>query len=429
MSGRFFNPHIGYNNPNINYNNQHPNMQHPNMMHPSMMHPSMMHPGMHHPSMMHPGMNQNPMMHPNMNYNIPHPSMMRPNMPVHNMNGFVDTRFSGHDFRQHMHQQVPNLNISANTNFDDNRFGSSTFKTEEVPVEQGFNNVPIFELSNISGVTFKDCENLKLPVNIPDANGDSIISFEDIFILDCFEEAVEGIIERSCKFNKESNLNSKVTVNTVIIIDKTYNITIQEYIKDLFNKDILEIYKLLNKYYKESTTKYEIVLFNKINTMLTSIVNEFLYINTIERITIDSFKEDFIELIKILKTKDQNTESIFLLYLTKYLDNYKDNLDTINRYIDDGIAENEKCDNYSYICEEKTFIYLDHITSELGLNNFNSETYVYLPKKSTNKSLINLVDYVMRLKNINNIVLVTIEKETFNFYKSEQDDMYLRKIV
>jgi len=239
---------------------------------------------------------------------------------------------------------------------------------------------------------------------ISEIKPNNIVKLNDNIInTDCFEEVIETIIEET---NKQSTIPF-ISYQNFILSNNLYNVSFKEKIKEIFSQsNVKYIYKDLKNLYKEINNNYDYYAFNFINELLTSYINEFLQIIFYEEnISIDSFIEDFNELLKYIRNNTEEIED----ELINYLNNKFIQINEIN-----DIIKNE--DNKLIISEMYEIVYLNRLEEEFGLEVLSNNKYINIPNVPPNEFILSLVKVMKEKYNINEFYIVTLNRKIFKLF-------------
>lgn len=311
------------------------------------------------------------------------------------------------------------LNVSANTTSSAMNYregDSSMLNRFDVrpsnPIQEQVNvaiNRTEFMVTPQKGVTFEHNDNFKIITYIENISDNQIFVPDRLLLVDCFAEAVEGVIEI---VNKEST--KLVTMINFIIANNFYKVTKQDELKKQLELDIRKIYKQLKSLYKSLTDKHDINMFNMFDTILTNKINDYLAVNAKNEISIDCFMTDFNELLKIIRNTEDELEDDFLEYMNKFIKELKVNSDLTS--------------NETVINESGVLVYMDKFLIELGLNTLIPGVWMKVKKDPANVLLTSLSFHVSNELSGTEFYLVTLDKEIVFFKQSEENELWLKKV-
>lgn len=389
MQNQFIQANPGYMNPQ----QMHP--QHMQGMNPQQMHPQHMQ-GMHPQHQQHP---QQYMQHPQQmpqQQMYPHQQMNRP--PAYGL-------------------QNPNTN---NPQYQPNvfsRYDNTSENTQQPPPPKPeVEPVTTFEVNKAENISLPATK-VKLTMTQPLSEENIVINTDDI-VVDRLCEGIEASIEQHFKIIKSESI--KTSVQSVYIADVYYDINLNERLHNLVCGEVDNFGKTLTAAYNASTTQKEIVVYSKLNEYFTNKVNMWLYVNTTTRPNIDSFMNDFSDLIGYLVAN----EFVTLAPMLEYVEHLKD---TWKKVVDFYKPEEDKESTVQYtnLYSKVIIVYLDTLASTLGLKNLTSETPLFINKKPSNNLFLSLCKYVFENTEESEFVLVTAEKEYFTLYKNLNNDYFI----
>jgi len=240
---------------------------------------------------------------------------------------------------------------------------------------------------------------------------------------DCFEEAVEYIVEKGFSENK-------ITADIVIIDKIFYRINDKEYIKDVLEKIIKGLKKsvptsVLKDLIEFCKCKYRLNALSYINTILTNTVNDALIVENIyeDKITIDDFCDDGSDLLELLNSTgsgDKKLSSILIDKLTEIIDCIEQ-LKSETKHNDESFMES--------VPLKQCFVYLDIFSSKLGFSNVGYEYIVIdtLDSEKYVKYIKELFTNIGLLSKSTTVTLVTLDRYTYTVTINNDGKIFIKK--
>lgn len=240
------------------------------------------------------------------------------------------------------------------------------------------------------------------------------IAYEEGFVAcNCLEETVEDLIEMAYK----PDTAAMVTVRNYIVNNSFYRVDLREVMTNLVAKDTKNLYKVFKAQYTKLTDKHQINVLNSLNTMLTDVINDFLTVNSVSMISIESFYTDYNDLLKVIGSTEEDLEEV----LTEYLDKYVADLKT-------SLTNTTKTENATQITEVVSIAYVDRLVQETGLDVIG-QAFVQVDDSIANTFLKTLAAEVIAKIAKQEFLLVTLDKRVFKFMVSSNADVYVKNIA
>lgn len=367
-------------------------------------------------------------MQPTMNSNIPINMMpMGGVMPVSTWGLPTNTgRFSNQN--QTVFGGISGTATPDNEFLTDSRFQSTNTQIRQPMNEQSRVNVTpaLFSILVAKGVMFTNNTKVILNSYCEEIKPSQIYVRENyITLVECFEEAIESCIGTSY----ESGENKLITVGEFLIENSFYKAAGQEqFNKIVLDNDIKTMYKAMKISWPTLNNKYDIYMFDRFDTIMTDMINDFIAINSPIEVHIDSFMSDFNDLLKFLRNLENcnlDLEDELITYMNNYITAIKTNLE-INQSQLIGIdAEEDK--RVTYIPEQCLIAYVDKYSHELGVTKV-PDKLTKVDNNILNVFLLSLAKAIMSNRNIFTFYMVTINKSIIQFTKALNGDIFIKKI-
>lgn len=134
----------------------------------------------------------------------------------------------------------------------------------------------------------------KIATRTTNFNEVNAVKFEDLIVSDCLDELVEAAIEKTVNHDR-----SPAALIAVAVLEMNYHKANQKkFADDLFQPDIKAIYKAFKTHLASVNNRYDLVYLSAINDYLTELVNDTLYPILDTYPMVDSFMEDFNDLLR-----------------------------------------------------------------------------------------------------------------------------------
>ena len=208
----------------------------------------------------------------------------------------------------------------------------------------------------------------KVAVRTNQFNDVNSVKYDNLLVTDCLDELVEMAIDKAV--NHERSPAAFVGTGVVEMIYHKANQA--KYAGDLFQPDVKAVYKAFKVHLASITNRYDLVYLSAINDFLTESVNDLLYpiLNTYPMI--ESFVDDFNELLRSLRNNcSADVEDMFVDQINEVL-----NKTHMNLSISEDMAEKEEPQEDDEVQEPKAqhavipmpvqIICLNYISAELG---------------------------------------------------------------
>lgn len=311
----------------------------------------------------------------------------------------------------------------------DSRFQSSNTQMGQSMEDQGQAEVvtpTTFSISVTKGVKFNGNSKVVLNSYYEEVKPNQIhVRENNITLAECFEEAIEGSIGHAIA----DAPNKLISVSNFLIENSFYKAADQEqFNKLILDNDIKAMYKAVKAAWPTLTSKYDIYMFDKFDTILTDTINDFIGVNSPVDVHIDSFMSDFNELLKFLRNLedcDADLEDELINHMNSFITRIKSNLELNASQLAGIDAEDGK--KVTYIPEEHLFAYVDKYSHELGV--------VDAPKKLTlvednaiNAFLLSAAKAIMSKQEVFTFYMTTIDKTVLQFVKSLNGGIFIKQV-
>lgn len=323
------------------------------------------------------------------------------------------------------------LSITSTENSGmDSRYRQTSSDSKESQIYQSAKEnrmVPTSFMVNIkNGITFGNNKKVKLNTFIDEIKSSSIRYINDgLYILNCFEEAINEIIEYS--IDKEKADNKVASVQQFIVTKSFYKTSGQDNFNNIINdSNIKSVYKMLKKEFQETNNKYDINLLNTFDTLLTDYVNDFVKINANIDVSIDSFMSDFNDLLKVIRDNEEDLEDSLTAYMNKIIVDIKENIDIATK-ANENVNEDEHLP-VVYLPESCSVCYVDKFSYELGIEDA-PDMFALVEDIIPNKFITSLSNEIFDKLKCNNFYLVTIDRFIVKLETSISGKLFLKKVM
>lgn len=305
--------------------------------------------------------------------------------------------------------------FTNDNNVQPGRFTSPSVQQEQV-IEEETITIPIpFTVKPIQqkrGIN----QNVKLTVMTTEVKSNNICKFEGVASSDCFSEVIESLIEDT--YAQENN--KLISCRNFVVSNLFYKVDMNDFINELYSGDIKSFYKLIKTTYKDAKDKYEVNLLDTIDTIFTDKVNDYIATTTGENIFIDSFINDFNDLLKVLRNfETEFLEDNLLEYMNKYIK---------NTYEYCAKIKDEENSKVCVVPEPYVISYLDKHTLEIGLESL-SNRFIRLEDTPPNVFLNSLAMSVCEAMEIREFILVTMNKSIFKVIVDDESNVFIKAVV
>ena len=230
-----------------------------------------------------------------------------------------------------------------------------------------------------------------------------------------FADGLEPVIDHAIETAKESiDDNKLIYLVDAVIRDSTVTVPRDEQFNKLFAGDARQLYKTLKAIYAEATNLDTILIAERLNRNLTGLVNQFLKVNLDNVVSIDSFVEDYNDLLKLLRSKFEDAEDDLTEYLTNEIEEIRDlqeNLDPKNQYA---------------LVEGVSVAYFANHHYLAGLKGV--DLVVKLEPHKNNQFLIDMAQHIKIDTQRSKFYVVTYDRKLFLFSLNEKDEVFVELI-
>lgn len=155
-----------------------------------------------------------------------------------------------------------------------------------------------------------------------------VASPSNFIITDCLDELVETAIEKTVTHTQSPS----VWIANGVIEMIYHKADQKKYAADLLQRDVKSIYKAFKTHIKNVDNRYDLAYLTAINGVITEIVNDALYPILNSYPVIESFVEDFNDLLRIIRnTQSAETEDLFIESVNATLTKIESNLEMLER--------------------------------------------------------------------------------------------------
>lgn len=206
----------------------------------------------------------------------------------------------------------------------------------------------------------------KMVVRTTEFTQNNAVRFEELLLSDCLDELIEASIEKTVNHER-----SPVALVSEAVLEMNYHKANQKkYAGDLFQNDIKAVYRAFKTHLAAVSNRYDLVYLSAINDYLTELVNDTLYpiLNTYP--VIESFTEDFNELLKHLRNScSAEVEDLFIENVNLILEKVKANFLIVDQIEENDAEEDGKVPiQRAVIPIPVQVICLNFLNAELGDN-------------------------------------------------------------
>lgn len=240
----------------------------------------------------------------------------------------------------------------------------------------------------------------------------SVKFIEDVVASDCEAGVIEYLIETV----HGDELHKPLTASNLITNTTVYGVDFSEELRDLFSDGVRSLYKAAKSLFAGMTmSRQHFAIYVHLDDLLTKLVNDYLLANATIDVNIDSFFDDFNDLMKVVRNNEEDLEDRMLAYLDTRLDAIRQALHT-----------HEPTTNTTVIPEVTLYAYLDKLVWETGLEQIDA--CVYLSKSDANLFLRTMTQAIVSKTGKREFVLVTADRSIYKFMVAENDSkIYVRQ--
>ena len=332
----------------------------------------------------------------------------------------------GQQFPQNNQAVLGNTRLTSGADQQqfDSRTDTNRYKENPVQQQQQFQVVeqaPVKEVSFVVKPTvhkFPGSEEFKLSTYTVGFADNNLYYNEDYVGSDSLQSVAEYLIETVS--GKEAKPEHRRMANAqMLVISKTfYNVELRDQLLELLDNDGKAMLKLARggEHFKVSN-RYELGVFDEINRILTKKVNDFLAVNFNIQIDIDNFFDDYADLLVAVRSEDPRMEDPLVDMLADHLR---------DMYIAMECTGVEP--NTTVITDRVLMVYLDKHTLETGLEEAQ-DYFMDVTDTASNVFLRTLAGSVMTKTGKSEFTLLTTDKQMFDFVKSKDTRLFVRKAI
>ena len=290
---------------------------------------------------------------------------------------------------------------------------------EQVQVEEA---PATFSIETTKGVKFSGNTKVILQSYFEEVKPNQFFTHKDKLVLtDCFEEAVESAIDHA----HDEGVNKLISMGKYLVENSFYKCVDQAKFNELIlDNDIKTMYKAIKAAWPTLTSKYDIHLLDSFDTIMTSVINDFIAINSPVPVDIDSFMLDFNELLKFLRNLEDTEEDLedeLINYLNAFVEEVKSSLGSLQQ------VDQQEGKNVTYVPELFTIAYVDKYSYELGVLNAPTKLTV-IEDNLINKFLLTTGEFIFNAQKTNICYLVTIDKVVIQLARNLKGHIFIKKM-
>lgn len=271
--------------------------------------------------------------------------------------------------------------------------------------------IPEFTVDGSTPIKFYGNTKVTITPQTTPFNTNMIEEHEQLAV-DSLCTAIELTIEKA----KESPKDTAFSVMDATIHDSTFKIMNNENYYKLFSGDTRQLYKTLKLIYNEAKSIDEITIAERINQYLTGLVNHYLSITLNNAVDINSFVEDFNDLLKVLRNNFEDAEDDLRDYI-------QDEIEEIHQILE---ARGEDLKKDFYLAEGVTVVYYSNHHYRLGLKDV--DTPVRLSSSPTNAFLTGMAKHVFTDTNRSKFYLMTYDRMVFVVSQNKAGEVFVEHV-
>lgn len=336
------------------------------------------------------------------------------NQPVQNFqgnnwnNGSVQAnnqRFGGNNRQQPLTQLTHSEHNTQQFSGGDNRFNTSKNTNQGAEMATNTNEVQVTTQEvnlNFVNTDFSLLKDTSYKVTKKNITHSLTVSHNDeVVSTDTLESLIEYTVKNYYNNLTEAN-KTYVYVQKGLVSNKVYGCTNKQLNEVLFNDSAKTVYRTMSsKDTLDLKSKQDLVYVSMFNNIMTNIINEYLYVTKGNGLRIDSFVDDFNNLLKHLRDTEAFMEDDLLDFLTEYINDIKGDKVTL-----------EEESKFLTIPVRTTIVYVNLLSEELNI--FDSDSN----KKYLFESVANIVDDLT-------FYIVTADNVIHKCFCKDDDDIVL----
>ena len=296
---------------------------------------------------------------------------------------------------------------------DTGRFGGQVNQpvTQELVTEE-----PKLPVLTIDTGDFKFLDNSKIAIAVrsKEVIKETIVEKEELTVnlgmsydTASLEEVLEG---RNGKY---------ISKGKVLIIDDTLSAESTDELEGLFNNDVKDLYRRIKRLINNTTSLKECVLLDRINTQVTEYINEYLLVTFGTCLSIESFAEDFNDLLKVLRNNYEEEEDLLLDYLDAVIKDINESMKTVS---EEGLLDN----NLFHVYRPDIVVYLEGYSHSTGLHFVKD--MVELSSSENNLFIDSLIDTVYGSTGKATFLLITRDQYVFRLYVNNKGVKFVKRV-
>lgn len=155
-----------------------------------------------------------------------------------------------------------------------------------------------------------------------------------------------------------------VWLQSGIIVRKFYDTSVKAFENDLFQGDVEAAHKVFKQRLPEIDNRSDVVYYQAYDKWITSAINDFLHFTVSGGLRIDSFAEDFAELLKHLSRTDGKFHSGLVDYMNLILSQSLLDVQSVREKDDEGNPV--VSDETAVLPDRVSLVYIKLLSSEIG---------------------------------------------------------------
>lgn len=195
--------------------------------------------------------------------------------------------------------------------------------------------------------------------------------------------------------------NQTVWHQSGIVLNEFYDTSVKTFEDDLFQSDPSAVHKVVINRLKQVKTRADLVYFEKYNKWLTEAINSFLESNMKEKVSIDSFSTDFVDLVNHISDNSPLVCKALLGMLGEMLEQAKIDVTAVRCETDDGgpVLSN----NSAVVPERVSLVYIKLLAVEMGDNGTEEGV----------KTASLLMDSIIKLTEEDMFYMITMDRKVY----------------
>ncbi len=207
-----------------------------------------------------------------------------------------------------------------------------------------------------------------------------------------------------------------VTVGSYLITNVHHMVSVTQDVIDLLSRPVKQFVGSFRERFEAIETTRELYVYDQLNDLLTERINDFIAVRSPDYVSIDSFMQDYPDLIRHIRKNELEYEDVMQTYLATLLKDIAKAMESIP-------SENLK----TLLASKREIVFIDKFAAETGLDQLDiiqtgQKFYQLIRTDPANTFLVSVLNQVYEQAGVTEFDLITIGcEETFRVIVNNDD--------